>query len=118
MTSKEAVHDGRVQDRRALAALKVAAAAPAELRERAERLFWGEDGLSVDLRNGPELMFGSARDARTKWTAAARVLAEESSAGATYLDLRVAKVVAAGGVGPVTPEPTPTPTVVPSYPQP
>ena len=36
------------------------------------------------------------------------MLAEDSSAGATYLDLRVPKVVAAGGVGPVTPEPTPT----------
>jgi cell division protein FtsQ len=118
VTSKAPVHDGRVEDRRALAALKVAAAAPGELRERAERLFWTADGLSVDLRNGPELIFGSAREARTKWTAAARVLAEETSAGATYLDLRVAKVVAAGGVGPVTPEPTPTPTVVQSYPQP
>jgi len=118
VTSKAPLHDGRVQDRRALAALKVAAAAPGELRERSERLFWTDDGLSVDLRNGPELIFGTARDARAKWTAAARVLSDSSSGGATYLDLRVPKVVAAGGVGPVTPEPTPTPTVVPSDPQP
>jgi cell division protein FtsQ len=118
VASKAAPLDGRVQDRRALAALKVAAAAPRELRERCVRLFWSDDGLSGELREGPELIFGSARDARAKWTAAARVLAESSSAGATYLDLRVAKVVAAGGVGPVTPEPTATPTVVPSDPQP
>jgi cell division protein FtsQ len=118
VTSKAPPLDGRVQGHRALAALKAAAAAPRELRERSERLFWGEDGLSVDLRDGPELIFGNARDARAKWTAAARVLAESSSAGATYLDLRVTKLVAAGGVGPVTPEPTATPTVVPSEPQP
>jgi cell division protein FtsQ len=116
--SKAPPLDGRVQGRRALAALAVAAAAPRELRERSERLYWSEDGLAVDLRDGPELIFGSARDARPKWTAAARVLAEGSSAGATYLDLRVTRLVAAGGVGPVTPEPTATPTVVPSDPQP
>jgi cell division protein FtsQ len=118
VTSKAPPLDGRVQGHRALAALKVAAAAPEDLRPRAERLFWSEDGLSVELRDGPELIFGRARDAEAKWTGAARVLAESSSAGAAYLDLRVANVVAAGGVGPVTPEPTATPTVVPSDPQP
>jgi cell division protein FtsQ len=116
--SKAPPRDGRVEDRRALAALKVAAAAPPELRARSERVKWGEDGLTLDLRDGPELIFGSAGDARAKWVAAARVLAEDSSVGATYLDLRVPKVVAAGGVGPVQPEPTPTPTVVPYEPQP
>jgi cell division protein FtsQ len=118
VTSKAPVLDGRVQDRRALAALKIAAAAPPELRARSQRLFWTDDGISLELRDGPELIFGGAGDARTKWVAAARVLAEESSVGATYLDLRVPKVVAAGGVGPVTPEPTATPTVLPSDPQP
>jgi cell division protein FtsQ len=116
VTSKAPPQDGRVQDRRALAALKVAAAAPPELRERSERVYWGEDGISLELRDGPELIFGGPGDARAKWIAAARVLAESSSSGATYLDLRVPKVVAAGGVGPVAPEPTATPTVVPSAP--
>jgi cell division protein FtsQ len=111
--------DGRhVRDDRTLAALRVAAAAPPALRARAERLFYGPGGMTLELRDGPELVFGSASDARTKWVAAARVLAEESAAGATYLDLRVPKVVAAGGVGPIEPEPTPVPTVVPSDPQP
>ena len=50
--------------------------------------------------------------------AAARVLSESSAAGATYLDLRVPKLAAAGGVGPIEPEPTPIPTAVPSQPQP
>jgi cell division protein FtsQ len=118
VASKAPLADGRVQDRKTLAALRVAAAAPAELRRRADRVQWGDDGIAVDLRNGPDLIFGDASSTGEKWRAAARVLADESSAGATYLDLRVPKVVAAGGVGPITPEPTPTPTVVPSDPQP
>jgi len=108
--------DGRVRDRRVLDALAVAAAAPPELRARSERLYYGRDGMVLDLRAGPDLIFGTARDARGKWLAAARVLAEESSAGATYLDLRVSKLVAAGGVGPVEPEATPEPTVIPAEP--
>ena len=46
-------------------------------------------------------MFGDGEDARAKWTAAARVLAEPSAAGATYLDLRIPGRVAAGGLAPV-----------------
>jgi cell division protein FtsQ len=111
--------DGRhVSDKRTLAALAVAAAAPHELRARAERLFYGTRGMTLELRNGPELIFGSSGAARDKWRAAARVLAEPSSAGAAYLDLRVPNLVAAGGVGPVEPEQTPTATVVPSNSQP
>jgi cell division protein FtsQ len=121
VSSRKPLLDGRVQDPRALAALKVAAAAPPALRARAVRLFYGRGGMMLDLRDGPELIFGSAGDAREKWRAAARVLAEDSSAGATYLDLRVPKLVAAGGVGPVPapdPEPTPAAGVVESNPQP
>ena len=92
-----------------LAALRVAAAAPAALERRSERLFFGEGGIRLDLAGGPDLVFGDADAAADKWKAAARVLAEDSSAGATYLDLRVAGLVAAGGVGPVEPEPEPTP---------
>src|SRR5215217_9090532 len=103
-----------VSDTRTLGALAVAAAAPPELRARSERLRYGPDGITLELRAGPDLIFGSAGDARGKWAAAARVLAESSSAGAAYLDLRVPELVAAGGVGPVTPEATATPGVVPS----
>ena len=121
VSSRGPLEDGRVRDRRALEALKVAAAAPPALRARAERVFFGRDGMALELRDGPELIFGTAGDAPAKWRAAARVLAEDSSAGATYLDLRVPKLVAAGGVGPVaapTPEPTAAPGVVLSNPQP
>ena len=101
--------DGRVRDGHALAALRVAAAAPKALEARSERLFFGEGGIRLDLAGGPDLVFGDADGAAEKWQAAARVLADDSSAGATYLDLRVAGLVAAGGVGPVDPEPEPTP---------
>jgi cell division protein FtsQ len=119
LVTTKAPLDGRhVSDERTLAALRVAAAAPPQLRARSLRLIYGPAGMTLELRAGPDLIFGTDADARAKWLAAARVLAEPSSAGATYLDLRVPKLVAAGGVGPVEPEPTATPTVVPSNPQP
>jgi cell division protein FtsQ len=95
----------RVTDRRTLGALGVAAGAPPELRARLVRLWSGPRGLTLDLRNGPDLIFGSGADAPRKWTAAVRVLADPSSEGATYLDLRVPERVAAGGLGPVEQEP-------------
>ncbi len=97
----------RVTDRRTLGALRVAGGAPPELRHRIARLWSGERGLTVDLRNGPDLVFGSGSDAPRKWLAAVRVLADPSSAGATYLDLRVPERVAAGGLGPVEADPDP-----------
>ena len=55
--------DGRVEDLRTRAAVAVAAAAPAELLARSDRLWWGPKGLTADLRDGPPLVFGSADDA-------------------------------------------------------
>ena len=52
------------------------------------------------------MIFGDGSDAHRKWLAATRVLADQSAAGATYLDVRIPERVAAGGLGPV-PEPTP-----------
>jgi cell division protein FtsQ len=104
----------RVEDARTRAALAVAAAAPEALLARTERLEWTDQGLGLELRDGPPLVFGSHDDAEAKWAAAARVLAEPSAAGATYLDLRVPGRVAAGGLGPVPQEtPEPDPAAVP-----
>jgi len=108
---RDSVPPGRIGDARTRAALAVAAAAPEALLERGELLRWGDQGLELVLSDGPPLVFGTDEDARAKWAAAARVLAEPSAAGATYLDLRVPGRVAAGGLGPVpqeTPEPTPS----------
>ena len=99
--------DGQVDDARTRTAVAVAAAAPEALLARSDRLWWGPKGLMADLRDGPPLVFGSSDDAALKWAAAARVLAEPSAAGATYLDLRVPGRVAAGGIGPVPQEPPP-----------
>jgi cell division protein FtsQ len=98
--------DGRVSDRRTRDALAIAAAAPQALLERSDQLTWGDGGLTLDLRDGPPLIFGTSDGAADKWAAAARVLAEPDAAGATYLDLRVVGRVAAGGLGPV-PQNTP-----------
>jgi cell division protein FtsQ len=102
----------RVTDRRALRALAIAGAAPDELLRRSQQLEMNSRGVVVTLTNGPELVFGSDAQARAKWIAAARVLAESSAAGATYLDLRIPGRVAAGGLAPVPPkgeDPNPQP---------
>jgi cell division protein FtsQ len=102
-----AVDDGliesKITDRRALRALTIAGAAPEELLQRISKLSVNRKGVVASLKNGPELVFGSADEARAKWIAAARVLAETSAAGATYLDLRIPGRVAAGGLAPIEP---------------
>jgi cell division protein FtsQ len=92
----------RITDGRALSALRVAGAAPEPLLERTDELTLDPRGVVVSLSNGPQLVFGNAADARAKWTAAARVLADPSAQGATYLDLRIPGRVAAGGLAPVS----------------
>ena len=99
----------RVSNANTRTALTIAAAAPDELRRRIDRLWTGPRGMMLALVDGPDLIFGDASDARRKWLAAARVLADPSAAGAIYLDVRIPERVAAGGLGPV-PEPTPEAT--------
>ena len=96
----------KLTDRRALRALTIAGAAPDELLRRTAKLAVNKQGVVASLKNGPELVFGSDADARSKWIAAARVLAESSAAGATYLDLRIPGRVAAGGLAPIEPATT------------
>ncbi len=90
---------GRLTDPQALAAVGVLAAAPAPLRRKVARVWSGPKGLTLDLRAGPQLFFGTRSRAGAKWMATARVLAEPSAAGAVYLDVRVPERVAAGGLG-------------------
>lgn len=93
----------RLTDPEALAAVNLLAAAPEPLREKVKKIWSGPKGLALDLRQGPDLYFGTADRPAAKWLAAARVLAEPSAVGAVYLDVRVPERVAAGGLG-VTPE--------------
>jgi hypothetical protein len=90
----------RLADPRALAAARVAGAAPAALRGRVQEVGRdGDRGLVAKLRDGPELIFGAAAHARAKWLAAARVLADGDAEGASYVDLRVPGRPAVGGLG-------------------
>jgi cell division protein FtsQ len=86
----------RLSDRRALGAVAVLGAAPRELRDLVRGIRWDAAGLHVELRPGPRLDFGGAGRPRTKWVAAARVLADPRAAGASYLDLRVPERPLAG----------------------
>jgi cell division protein FtsQ len=98
--------DGRVSDPRTLRALLVAGAAPAGMTQRIERLSEGpEQGITLELRDGPEIIFGDADFAVEKWTAAARVLADPDAAGATYIDVRLPERPVAGGLPVETIEP-------------
>jgi cell division protein FtsQ len=88
----------RLAERRALRLVALLAAAPARLRNRVRSVGYGPHGLTARISRGPILYFGPGTRLRAKWIAAARVLADYSSKGATYLDLRVPERPAAGGV--------------------
>lgn len=98
--------DAHVTDPQTLRALLVAGAAPAGFAQRIERISEGpEQGIVVELRNGPDVIFGDADYAIEKWTAAARVLADVDAAGATYIDVRLPERPVAGGLPVETIEP-------------
>jgi cell division protein FtsQ len=106
---KGGVRDERLSGPAALGATRIAGAAPGPLRARVERVVSRrQDGLVVELRDGPELIFGDASRSGAKWIAAARVLADPNAEGASYVDLRLPGRPAAGGlpaetVAPVAP---------------
>jgi cell division protein FtsQ len=89
----------RLSDPATLHAARVAGGAPAPLRGRLERIvIRAEDGIVVELRDGPELYFGNATRVRAKWIAAVRILADPEAAGASYIDVRLPGRPAAGGL--------------------
>jgi cell division protein FtsQ len=99
----------RLRDPTALASAAIAGAAPAKLRGRLSEV--GEDGRLgqvAQLRNGPEVIFGDATGVRSKWAAAATVLADLEASGASYVDVRLPDRPAAGGL--------PAETIVPVAP--
>ncbi len=116
----------RLSDPTALHAARVAGGAPAPLRGRLERIDTrAEEGIVVELRDGPELYFGNGTRVRAKWIAAVRILADPEAAGASYIDVRLPGRPAAGGlpaetVAPVAPagsaELAPLPGTAPTAP--
>jgi len=91
-------------------ALRVLAAAPPALRARVARVSMGDHGLTLPLRNGPTLYFGGSERLAAKWVATATVLADPTSTGATYLDVRLPERPAAGGLEPPPDPPDPPAT--------
>ena len=87
----------QITDRNALDALALLADAPPRLTGRIEQVTRvAPHGLVVQLRSGPALYFGDDTDLDAKWSAATEVLADSSSAGATYIDVTDPSRPAAG----------------------
>jgi cell division septal protein FtsQ len=87
--STQRPRDGRSSDPNVALALALLSDAPLPLRLRAAAVSTAHGTLSVYLHRGPQLIFGSYALPHAKWDAAAAVLADPSSRGATYIDLRV-----------------------------
>jgi cell division protein FtsQ len=60
------------------------------------RVFTGPKGLTLAMRNGLLAYFGDGSLPHAKWLSLARVLSDQSSAGASYVDVRVPERPAAG----------------------
>jgi cell division protein FtsQ len=97
-TSTQPQPGQRVQGESLLAELTVLGAAPRPLTRFVARVYAspGGQGLTVAMRNGLLVYFGDANRPHAKWTALARVLADSTSAGAVYIDVRVPERPAAG----------------------
>ncbi len=79
-----------------LGELAVLGAEPAPFAKEVTRVYSGAEGITVVLRNGLLAYFGDAGLPHAKWLSLARVLIDQSSAGATYVDVRVPERPAAG----------------------
>jgi cell division protein FtsQ len=94
-----------VQGASLLAELVILGAEPQPLARFDARMFTGSkgEGLTVAMRDGLLVYFGDATHPHAKWLSLARVLADPSSADASYIDVRVPERPAAGfpaGAGP------------------
>jgi cell division protein FtsQ len=97
-TSTSSQPGQRVQGESLLAELTVLGAAPRPLTRFVARVYSspGGQGLTVAMHNGLLVYFGDAARPHAKWAALARVLADSTSAGAVYIDVRVPERPAAG----------------------
>jgi cell division protein FtsQ len=77
-------------------ALTVLGAAPPAVDKLAKSVYFGPRGLTVAMRNGLLIYFGDTTRPQAKWLSLARVLADSSSAGALYVDVRLPGRPAAG----------------------
>ncbi len=101
----------------------VAAAAPAALLPKISSItLQPGKGYVAQVTNGPAVWLGGLARLDMKWDAAAAVLAQQSAAGASYIDVRLPERPVAGGVdAPSDPQPGPeaaAPGAVPGSPAP
>jgi cell division septal protein FtsQ len=78
------------------AVLSALGAAPAPFAKLLVRAFTGPKGLTVTMRGGLSVYFGDGSRPHAKWLSLARVLSDPSSAGASYVDVRLPDRPAAG----------------------
>jgi cell division protein FtsQ len=86
--------DGPARDR-----VAVAGTAPARLLPKIDAITVQHGrGVVAELKDGPVVIFGGAVELDRKWAAATAVLAQHSSQGATYIDVRMPDRPVAGGL--------------------
>lgn len=96
---------GRIGRGRARQLVAAADAAPVALRRRIGRIrYLSAKGLVAYLERGPQVILGDASSLAAKWAAAAAILADEESHGASYVDVSLPDRPVAGGVEVPQPE--------------
>jgi cell division protein FtsQ len=80
---------GRSHDAFVLLTLRVLSDAPAPLAHRVVAVTVADGALTIYLHRGPKLIFGNGALPHAKWDAAAAVMADASSRGASYIDVQV-----------------------------
>jgi cell division protein FtsQ len=78
-----------LQNPQLIEAMAVLGAAPHTFSGLLARAYAGPRGLTVAMRNGLLVYFGDAGRPHAKWASLASVLADPSSAGASYIDVRL-----------------------------
>ena len=101
--ASEPAPGARVASPALLESLAVLGAAPAPLARLITSVTQGPRGLTVGMRNGLTIYFGNAYRPHAKWLSLARVLADPSSSGASYIDVRLPSRPAAGFPGGAAP---------------
>jgi len=79
-----------------LASLALLGAAPGALAKQIASVGSSAKGLTVTMQGGLQVIFGDASRPRAKWLSLAAVMADPSSAGASYVDVRLPSRPAAG----------------------
>jgi cell division septal protein FtsQ len=94
----DAISNSRVlEDPKARVLVAALGAAPEELRRQLGRAYATKHGIRVAVRDGPVIQLGAPTRLGAKWLAATRVLADQGSAGAGLIDVRLPERPAAVG---------------------